>query len=120
MVHQQEHPVPGGFQFVSELRNLCDVVRHRNLLAAGAREYGKVTRSCQIRTQKSPRPNLQLDAKQCVLNPDPRPGFQFLKPVCARARFANAFTIDIGQPGWFEFCLYSSRKFSRGYGRRCI
>src|SRR5215207_3783512 len=59
---EQEHPLPGRFEFVGEERDFGDVVGDGHVRAARAGEDREVARGGEVGAGESAAPHLQLDA----------------------------------------------------------
>src|SRR5437764_3871489 len=80
------------------MRDFCYIVRECYILTADRREHGKISCRGQIRTQKTLATDLQLNAKQRVLDDDAGRRIQVLEMVRMIAQLEEAFAIDSWQP----------------------
>ena len=80
------------------MRDFCYVVRYCYILTAQPREDREVPRGGQIRTQKPPPPDLQLNAEERVLYINARRGLGILKMIRTGAQLENALAVDPRQP----------------------
>src|SRR2546423_582001 len=87
------------------MRDFCYIVRECYILTADTREHGKISCRGQIRTQKTLATDLQLNAKQRVLDDDASRRIQVLEMVRTSAQLEDAFAIDSRQPRFSKLFL---------------
>ncbi len=104
LICQEQHTMPGTFQSISNLRDLCDVIGNRDCSATDARKDREIARRCQIGTKHSPPSNLQFNSEQGVLYLRRWTPCCYRKFVRSSAHLQDSLPIDSGQP-CFAHCL---------------
>ena len=98
LVDQKQHPIPGRFKLIRQVRDLRNVVRDCHILATYAREDRQVSGRSQVRAVKSLAPDLQFDTEQRVLDADSSRRLRSGEFVRPRAQTQNALRVDVRKP----------------------